>query len=375
MACAGDTGPTGPAGAAGSPGTQGAKGDPGARGDPGAQGDPGAPGAGGQAGVACWDQNENGLPDIATEDRNADGEVDALDCLGAAGASGTNGHACWDLDGNGVADLTTEDANGDGAVNVADCRGESGSAGADGQPGQLGLSCWDLNGNGAADVLTEDLDGNTVVDVRDCAGLSTGNVVVEVVDLRTRATLGPVGTQLGAEVWIDPAASAARQVDASGRVAFSRLPVGIYWVGARAPALEQNGALIEQSPRWVDSTPVAVSVTAGSNSFLSVGVGRSPENLQLTSLHDSAIASGALYVDSNCTTCHGDRANERSLDPARARWHSIRNSAGANVHVALPCTTCHTARVDILEESSASLRKQVDIANCGLCHANYPVFP
>src|SRR3989304_1752794 len=41
---------------------------------------PGPQGQGGQNGTHCWDLNENGMRDVATEDRNGDTVVDVVDC-------------------------------------------------------------------------------------------------------------------------------------------------------------------------------------------------------------------------------------------------------------------------------------------------------
>ncbi len=46
----------------------------------GDDGDDGRDGADGAAGLACWDLNENGVPDLPDEDLNGDGVVDVLDC-------------------------------------------------------------------------------------------------------------------------------------------------------------------------------------------------------------------------------------------------------------------------------------------------------
>jgi hypothetical protein len=90
-------GPKGDPGADGPPGPQG---EPGADGLPGPQGDPGvdgrdgadgADGVDGADGINCWDLNENGQPDPATEDLNGDGVVDVLDCKGETGAQGSPG--------------------------------------------------------------------------------------------------------------------------------------------------------------------------------------------------------------------------------------------------------------------------------------------
>lgn len=113
----------------GVPGTDGVKGDMGDQGDPGEPGqpgNPGDPGDDGDDGLACWDLNGNGVPDIATEDTNGDGVVDVNDCAGDDGSEGDDGLACWDLNGNGVPDIATEDTNNDGVVNVLDCKGAAG---------------------------------------------------------------------------------------------------------------------------------------------------------------------------------------------------------------------------------------------------------
>ena len=46
---------------------------------------------------------------------------------GTDGTDGTNGLNCWDLNQNGVADLATEDTDKNGTVDVNDCRAPSGA--------------------------------------------------------------------------------------------------------------------------------------------------------------------------------------------------------------------------------------------------------
>ena len=46
---------------------------------------------------------------------------------GTDGTAGTPGISCWDLNQNGVADLATEDVNKDGKVDVNDCRTPTGA--------------------------------------------------------------------------------------------------------------------------------------------------------------------------------------------------------------------------------------------------------
>src|SRR6266540_2607459 len=62
------------------PGPVGPRGPDGANGQDGTDGLPGANGQDGTDGISCWDLNQNGVPDVATEDRNGDLTVDVLDC-------------------------------------------------------------------------------------------------------------------------------------------------------------------------------------------------------------------------------------------------------------------------------------------------------
>ena len=107
----------------------------------------------GAAGLSCWDLNGDGVFDAETEDANADGVADALDCRGDPGLPG---RACWDLNANGEPD-PAEDITGDGTANALDCRGPAGPP------------CWDTNGNGVGDI-TEDLNGDLLVNFADCRG-------------------------------------------------------------------------------------------------------------------------------------------------------------------------------------------------------------
>ena len=87
-ACAGQDGKTGKQGVAGAQvdGSDGADGKDGADGSDGAEGVKGNTGTTGINGQACWDLNNNGTADLATEDKNLDGAVNVLDCQAAAGS-------------------------------------------------------------------------------------------------------------------------------------------------------------------------------------------------------------------------------------------------------------------------------------------------
>lgn len=88
----GPTGATGDTGAQGPPGQNGGTGAPGGNGSNGQDGVDGVDGQDGASGLNCWDVNGNGLTD-PTEDRNADGVVNVLDCQGAQGPAGPQGPA------------------------------------------------------------------------------------------------------------------------------------------------------------------------------------------------------------------------------------------------------------------------------------------
>ncbi len=68
-------GPAGPTGPQGEQGIQGIQGP---------QGSVGPAGPTGPSGLSCWDLNQNGVKDVATEDLNLDSVVDVLDCRAAA---------------------------------------------------------------------------------------------------------------------------------------------------------------------------------------------------------------------------------------------------------------------------------------------------
>ena len=49
-------------------------------------GTPGTPGTAGTSGLNCWDLNQNGVADLATEDTDKNGTVDVNDCRAPSGA-------------------------------------------------------------------------------------------------------------------------------------------------------------------------------------------------------------------------------------------------------------------------------------------------
>ncbi len=91
---------------------------------PGPEGTPGMDGIDGAAG-ATGPQGPQGLQ----------GNTGAT---GQQGLPGTNGTNCWDLNENGVGDVATEDLNGDTVVDVRDCTGPQGPQGPQGAQGPTG---------------------------------------------------------------------------------------------------------------------------------------------------------------------------------------------------------------------------------------------
>lgn len=119
----------------------------------------GAPGSPGADGLACWDQNANGLCDVGTEDKDNSGTCTVDDCLGATGLVGADGLPCWDLNANASCDLGTEDINTNGVCDVGDCSATANQFIVNGTSQQTGN--FNITGNGTADNFT-------------WAGLSTG---------------------------------------------------------------------------------------------------------------------------------------------------------------------------------------------------------
>ncbi|MEE9224190.1 MAG: hypothetical protein V3U51_05520 [Thermoplasmata archaeon] len=155
----GPEGSEGPQGTAGQDGDDGDDGQDGDTGSQGLQGLPGADGADGLVGIACWDLNGNGTGDLPAEDINGDLVVDVNDCTGQDGidgldgldgidgidgTNGTNGFSCWDLNQNGIPDLATEDINSDLVVDVNDCTGPMGP------PGPGTIMAWNATDVGVA---------------------------------------------------------------------------------------------------------------------------------------------------------------------------------------------------------------------------------
>jgi len=81
------------------------------------------------------------------------------------------------------------------------------------------------------------------------------------------------------------------------------------------------------------------------------------ERRNLIALHNSS----SPQYDNNCTSCHGKRDNEKSLDPQIPRVHT------SHIAKEIACTHCHKT-VDLIEGSAANIRRQVNVEICIECH-------
>lgn len=192
----------------------------------------------------------------------------------------------------------------------------------------------------------------------------TGTLAVQVLD---EASAGLVEN---AVVDVNPA-GVEQTTDANGRATFADLAAGTYTVYVRGSGLRIDGKQVVHGNR-VQARGTGVVVTQGEVSEYRMRLPRIDPSINLVVLHDAATAGDAGYVDENCIACHGQRAEERSLDQERPAFHAL---ALAQV---LPlgrggCTYCHRT-VDLAASSGATLGKQVDVKEvCLACHPGYPV--
>jgi len=81
------------------------------------------------------------------------------------------------------------------------------------------------------------------------------------------------------------------------------------------------------------------------------------------SLHDSS----SPQYDSDCVSCHADILTRQSLDPSISDAHvaMLPWTSGATNND--KCVFCHES-VDVLQKSSATVRRSVDVELCIECH-------
>jgi len=185
------------------------------------------------------------------------------------------------------------------------------------------------------------------------AGSSTGSVVVHVVD-------GDCGADLVGATVVAVPGNDTGLTDASGRVSFAALPVGVYHFTVTAPSLRLLGNAMVSGVDATSTGP-ALAVRAAVAVSVDLPLRRlDMDQLNLVTLHNS---TKPVYTQANCETCHGLRTGELSADPLKAPYHAK--------HAQFGCVFCHAA-VDLAHSSGANIRKQVAVSKCKGCHSQYP---
>ena len=97
---------------------------------------------------------------------------------------------------------------------------------------------------------------------------------------------------------------------------------------------------------------------------LGLGAAASAANEANLNKNSGTIGSG------QCVACHGNKAAAKSLDASVLAAHKIHYRGPSKVMHIGKCNTCH-ATIDTLNDSGASLRKQVSATKCLSCHGTF----
>ncbi len=304
----------------------------------------------------------------------------ALGACGAGGCTGEQGPPGANGAGGGAAQYCSVANNGDGTKTISCPDGTTATV----RDGQAGKSCTLTdNGDGTKTIscdgtsftvsdgqagkgctVTENADGSRTVSCADGTsftvsdgepGTSVATVAIHLVDADTGADIQ--GADLVATPGELPAAT-----DASGRATFANLPFGVYRFQAFAPGLRVSGNAVVAGPEQSAETE-PLSLVAGATATLEFKLRRLElGTVNLVSLHTGGHAS---FGQANCVACHNDRRSEQSTEGSKAPWHAL------TVHGSAACNTCHQT-VDLVGQSGATLRKQVNVGVCKGCHTSYP---
>lgn len=127
--------------------------------------------------------------------------------MGTPGASGSAGQACWDLDNNGACDPATEDTNDDTICDVGDCIGPQGPAGQPGAPGTTGQLGTMLGGTSSLTVVGTATTFALVPGLTTTINFPTNSVVMISTDggIATTATAATGFSQIDVVLLIDGA--------------------------------------------------------------------------------------------------------------------------------------------------------------------------
>ena len=88
----------------------------------------------------------------------------------------------------------------------------------------------------------------------------------------------------------------------------------------------------------------------------------------LVALHDAKSPA----FDKNCLGCHSNIMTRATLNPRFKEAHAamVPFAPGYDAKVGVTnetCTSCH-GKVDLVHQSGGQIRKNVDMASCGVCH-------
>lgn len=86
----------------------------------------------------------------------------------------------------------------------------------------------------------------------------------------------------------------------------------------------------------------------------------------------AAHKSSAAITNSECITCHGQKANETSLDPFTFSAHKkhLKSAFLRFLPATNGCGECHES-TDLDQGSGGTVNKQVDVAFCRTCHGDF----
>lgn len=105
--------------------------------------------------------------------------------------------------------------------------------------------------------------------------------------------------------------------------------------------------------------PIVVLIAVGvlvARTLLSPAAAEQPSG-DLIELHSDL----TQVATADCVGCHGDKSQEKSLDPNIATPHAI------HIPMLVDCNYCHKS-ADLLQGSAANLMKQVSPQVCAGCH-------
>lgn len=155
------------------------------------------------------------------------------------------------------------------------------------------------------------------------------------------------------------------KTDAYGQFRFDAVPLSLVKVQVAAPRLAQVGNDIVVTAQVVTAESDFTPLVAGVSSEMNLQVVRFVGYNNLDAFHNAS--KSAIFKNSNCKACHGDRVGQLS------RVATIKTYHGLATHSSNGCTLCHSATIDLVNGNNVVVRKTVNVATiCTVCHLKYP---